>query len=151
MYIVQTLCEDAAVAARRRAIWLKFVLFIWRRTQAVRERSAKPLCNGSIPFGALHAIPRRDGFFFGHTSAMLRYMEDPDSFDTAALVVLANARMPFGKYAGRLLIDLPEAYVVWFSHKGFPKGTIGEQLKSLYTIKENGLEPLLRPLVVPEH
>jgi uncharacterized protein len=67
---------------------------------------------------------------------------DPDF-----LLRLANARMPFGKYAGRLLIDLPEAYVVWFSHQGYPQGEIGEQLASLYAIKENGLEALLRPLV----
>jgi uncharacterized protein len=63
------------------------------------------------------------------------------------LIKLANARMPFGKYAGRLLIDLPEAYVVWFAHKGWPDGEIGELLASLYAIKENGLEGLLRPLV----
>jgi uncharacterized protein len=67
--------------------------------------------------------------------------------DTAFLERLANARMPFGKYSGRLLIDLPEAYVVWFSHKGYPAGELGEQLASLYAIKENGLEGLLRPLV----
>ncbi|MBU1078941.1 MAG: DUF3820 family protein [Spirochaetes bacterium] len=74
-------------------------------------------------------------------------MDDHDHIDPALLVRLANARMPFGKYAGRLLIDLPEAYVVWFSHKGYPRGEIGELLESLYAIKENGLEPLLRPLV----
>lgn len=74
-------------------------------------------------------------------------MEDIQDLDPAFLVRLANARMPFGKYSGRLLIDLPEAYVVWFSHKGYPRGELGEQLKSLYAIKENGLEPLLRPLV----
>jgi hypothetical protein len=67
--------------------------------------------------------------------------------DTAFLERLANARMPFGKYAGRLLIDLPEAYVVWFAHQGYPKGELGEQLASLYVIKENGLESLMRPLV----
>jgi len=74
-------------------------------------------------------------------------MEEIPGFDSSALLRLANARMPFGKYAGRLLIDLPEAYVVWFSHKGYPRGEIGEQLQSLYAIKENGLESLLRPLV----
>jgi uncharacterized protein (DUF3820 family) len=63
------------------------------------------------------------------------------------IVRLANARMPFGKYAGSLLIDLPEAYVVWFSRVGYPEGEIGELLASLYAIKENGLEGLLRPLV----
>jgi uncharacterized protein (DUF3820 family) len=73
-------------------------------------------------------------------------MENP-SFDTEFLIKLANARMPFGKYSGRLLIDLPEAYVVWFSRKGYPEGEIGELLANLYAIKENGLESVLRPLV----
>jgi uncharacterized protein (DUF3820 family) len=67
--------------------------------------------------------------------------------DPRFLVRLANARMPFGKYAGSLLIDLPEAYVVWFSRVGYPEGEIGELLASLYAIKENGLEGLMRPLV----
>ena len=67
--------------------------------------------------------------------------------DAAFLERLANARMPFGKYAGLLLVDLPEAYVVWFSRKGYPGGELGEQLRSLYAIKENGLEGLLRPLL----
>jgi hypothetical protein len=76
-------------------------------------------------------------------------METPPAGDAEALVRLANARMPFGKYSGRLLIDLPEAYVVWFSHKGYPRGELGEQLQAMYAIKENGLESLLRPLVRP--
>jgi uncharacterized protein (DUF3820 family) len=70
-----------------------------------------------------------------------------DFADTAFLVELANARMPFGKYSGRLLLDLPEPYVVWFAKKGWPEGRIGEMLAALYDIKANGLEPLLRPLV----
>ncbi len=74
-------------------------------------------------------------------------MEESQVFDPSFLIRLANARMPFGKYSGRLLIELPEAYVVWFSHKGYPRGEIGELLEALYTIKENGLESLLRPLV----
>jgi uncharacterized protein len=75
-------------------------------------------------------------------------MENP-SFDPEFLIKLANARMPFGKYSGRLLIDLPEAYVVWFARKGYPEGEIGELLANLYAIKENGLESVLRPLVRP--
>jgi uncharacterized protein (DUF3820 family) len=74
-------------------------------------------------------------------------VNDPLFDNLVFLDRLANARMPFGKYAGRLLIDLPEAYVVWFSRKGYPVGRLGEQLASLHVIKENGLEPLLRPLV----
>ena len=72
-----------------------------------------------------------------------------DMPDGEALVKLANTRMPFGRYSGRLLIDLPEAYVVWFSRQGWPKGEIGGLLASLYVIKENGLEAVLRPLVHP--
>lgn len=60
------------------------------------------------------------------------------------LIKLAHAKMPFGKYEGRDLIDLPEYYVVWFSNKGFPKGQLGEQLQLVYELKLNGLEELIR-------
>lgn len=63
------------------------------------------------------------------------------------LIKLANARMPFGKYQGRFLVDLPEAYLVWFRQKGFPSGKLGEQLQVMLEIKINGLEGLIRPLV----
>lgn len=56
-------------------------------------------------------------------------------------------KMPFGKYQGRYLIDLPEYYVVWYKQKGFPPGTLGEQLSTIYEIKLNGLEHLVRPLI----
>lgn len=72
-----------------------------------------------------------------------------DLFDTAALERLANARMGFGRYAGSLLIDLPESYVLWFSRKGWPNNETGRLLAALYVIKENGMESLLRPLVHP--
>lgn len=62
--------------------------------------------------------------------------------DPKALLELAEAKMPFGKYAGRLLIDLPEPYVVWFKQKGFPTGKLGQQLETVYVIKANGLEHL---------
>ncbi len=71
----------------------------------------------------------------------------PAGFDPGFVRRLANAKMPFGKYAGMLLIDLPEAYVVWWQAKGYPSGELGLQLASLYEIKANGLEPLLRPFV----
>ena len=55
-------------------------------------------------------------------------------------------RMPFGKYKGLLLIDLPEPYVIWFEKRGFPKGELGRMLELVREIKLNGLEHLLRPL-----
>ena len=66
--------------------------------------------------------------------------------DPEALLALASARMPFGKYQGRLLIDLPEPYVVWFAKNGFPAGKLGEMLQTVYEIKVNGLEYLFAPL-----
>lgn len=63
------------------------------------------------------------------------------------LVELANAKMPFGKYAGRYLVDLPETYVLWFKGKGYPAGKLGEQLRAIEEIKTNGLESLLHPLI----
>lgn len=63
------------------------------------------------------------------------------------LVKLANMRMPFGKYKGHLLIQLPENYLVWYRTKGFPPGKLGQQLHLIYEIKVNGLEQLIYPLI----
>ena len=62
------------------------------------------------------------------------------------LLKLANTKMPYGKYKGRYLIDLPEYYVVWYKNKGFPKGQLGEMLATVYELKVNGLEELVRKL-----
>ena len=67
-------------------------------------------------------------------------------YDHRALLELAEMRMPFGRYAGRRLIDLPEPYVVWFAQQGFPAGKLGELLQAVYEIKVNGLEYLFTPL-----
>jgi uncharacterized protein (DUF3820 family) len=66
--------------------------------------------------------------------------------DHEALLELAAMRMPFGKYAGRRLIDLPEPYVVWLAQQGFPAGKLGRMLQAVYEIKLNGLEFLFDPL-----
>lgn len=62
---------------------------------------------------------------------------------------LARMQMPFGRFEGRVLIDLPEPYVVWFQRNGYPKGRIGKLLGLLYEVKANGLEPLFDPLRNP--
>lgn len=64
-----------------------------------------------------------------------------------ALVEAINQTMPFGKYAGRPLLKLPEPYLVWFKQKGFPEGKLGKQLALIYEVKRNGLEPVLLPLL----
>lgn len=64
------------------------------------------------------------------------------------LVKLKTTVMPFGKYQGVPLIDLPETYVVWFHTKGFPEGNLGQLLGLLYEIKLNGLEHLVYSLKV---
>jgi uncharacterized protein (DUF3820 family) len=71
-------------------------------------------------------------------------MIQPIEPDKKAFLALASAKMPFGKYKGRRLIDLPEPYLVWFSRKGFPEGRLGEMLQTVYEIKLNGLEYLFK-------
>ena len=76
---------------------------------------------------------------------------DPNSLyetlgDGEALVSLARTVMPFGRYAGRYLVDLPEHYVLWFKNKGFPEGELGRRMAAICEIQANGLEHLLRPL-----
>ena len=66
--------------------------------------------------------------------------------DPEVLLKVAKTRMPFGRYKGRLLMDLPGPYVLWFAKKGFPEGELGRLLNLLYEVKVNGLEYLLKPL-----
>lgn len=63
------------------------------------------------------------------------------------LIKLANTKMPFGKFEGHYLVNLPEAYFIWYRQKGFPKGKLGEQMQLMLEIKSNGLEGLIRPLI----
>ena len=66
-----------------------------------------------------------------------------DSHDLERLVTLA---MPFGKYKGRLMADLPGHYLNWFAREGFPPGEIGRLLTLMQELDHNGLRPLLDPL-----
>jgi uncharacterized protein (DUF3820 family) len=59
---------------------------------------------------------------------------------------LVSIAMPYGKYKGRLICELPEYYLVWYENKGFPEGKIGVLLATMYEIKLNGLEYLLKPI-----
>lgn len=63
------------------------------------------------------------------------------------LIDAINQTMPFGKYQGRKLLELPEPYLVWFNKQGFPDNKLGQQLALIYEVKLNGLEGMLRPLL----
>ena len=62
-------------------------------------------------------------------------------YDPELLMTLIRMRMPFGKYEGRLLCDLPVSYLEWFERKGYPKGKLGMLLQTLHVIKTNGRQP----------
>ena len=67
-------------------------------------------------------------------------------FDKQDLLKIANMKMPFGKYAGRRLIDVPEEYLLWFAKKGFPEGQLGALLHLCLEIHTNGLKHIIEPL-----
>jgi hypothetical protein len=67
-------------------------------------------------------------------------------FEKEDLLKVANQTMPFGKYKGTALIDLPEGYLLWFVDRGFPTGQLGQMMQLTLEIKINGLESLIDPL-----
>lgn len=62
------------------------------------------------------------------------------------LLKLARVKMPFGRYAGSLLIDVPEEYYLWFAKKGFPEGELGQLMQLCLELKIEGLDVLVKPL-----
>jgi uncharacterized protein (DUF3820 family) len=68
------------------------------------------------------------------------------NLDPELLPKLLTTRMPFGKYEGRVIADLPGNYLNWFAREGFPKGEVGRLLALMQTIDHNGLKHLLNPL-----
>lgn len=66
--------------------------------------------------------------------------------DPQLLLQLVNMKMPFGKYKGTTLCNLPVYYLEWFQRKGFPEGKLGMLLQTIYEIKINGLENLLETI-----
>lgn len=72
-----------------------------------------------------------------------------NGIDQQILLEVVRNRMPFGKYKGTLLADLPISYLEWFQRKGgFPENRLGQQLSTVYEIKLNGLEEILRTLKI---
>ena len=74
-------------------------------------------------------------------------MVTTDMLDKQNLIKLASIRMPFGKYAGRVLIDLPEEYLLWFARKEqFPEGELGALMQLCLALKVEGLDSVVKPL-----
>ncbi|HYD96962.1 MAG TPA: DUF3820 family protein [Noviherbaspirillum sp.] len=69
--------------------------------------------------------------------------------DPQLLELLVSRTMPFGKYKGRLLADLPGHYLGWFAREGFPPGELGRLLALMYELDHNNLKGLLDPLRLP--
>lgn len=67
-------------------------------------------------------------------------------FEKTDLIKIARTQMPFGKYQGRFLIDIPEEYLLWMAKEGFPDNQLGMLLSLTLEIKVEGLEPLIAPL-----
>ena len=72
--------------------------------------------------------------------------ETGSGVDPTMLLQIVSMKMPFGRYKGTLLCNLPIFYLEWFQRKGFPTGKLGVLLQTIYEIKLNGLEYLLEPL-----
>ena len=66
--------------------------------------------------------------------------------DSQLILTLVEMKMPFGRFKGMLLCDLPVSYLEWFNRKGFPEGKLGVLLQTMLEIKMNGLDDLLNPL-----
>lgn len=75
--------------------------------------------------------------------------QEPPQFDKKILLEIVRTKMPFGKYSGTLIADLPISYLEWFLRKGgFPKGRLGDLLSTTYEIKNNGLQEIIRKLKI---
>jgi len=85
-------------------------------------------------------VPHRPGARYGPKGVHNTRMQ------TADLAHLVTVTMPFGKYKGRLIADLPGPYLNWLAREGFPRGEIGRQLALMHEIDHNGLRDLLEPL-----
>lgn len=72
-------------------------------------------------------------------------------FDKSDLIRLITFTMPYGKYQGRVLIDIPEEYLLWLNQKGMPSGQLGHLLSLALELKINGLEGILEPLRKGRH
>lgn len=68
-------------------------------------------------------------------------------YDQTFLIKLVRTKMPFGQYNGRYITGLPVHYLEWFSRQGWPTGQLGQYLATMFEIKTNGLDDILKPII----
>ncbi|TVR18405.1 MAG: hypothetical protein EA391_02375 [Balneolaceae bacterium] len=71
-------------------------------------------------------------------------------YDPTFLIRLVNARMPYGRFKGRFITELPVFYLEWIHRKGYPSGNLGQYLSTMHEVKINGLEHILKPIIRDE-
>lgn len=72
---------------------------------------------------------------------------NPTAYNREILIGVINEKMPYGKYKGVNIYKIPVHYLEWMAQQGFPKGKLGVMLSTIYEIKINGLEDILKPLI----
>ena len=77
----------------------------------------------------------------------MKEIDFDENFSEEHFRALLDTKMPFGKFKGFAIADLPEPYLVWFKQQGFPDSQLGAQLAMMYEVKLNGLEKMLMPLL----
>ncbi len=85
-------------------------------------------------------------WFCGGGAWVAEVLMDNDAMNSGDLLLLVTRTMPYGKYKGRLIADLPGHYLGWFAREGFPAGELGRLIALMYEIDHNGLSSLLTPL-----
>jgi uncharacterized protein (DUF3820 family) len=94
------------------------------------------------PFLSLKTLVKRDWY----ECANVRVAAQQIIMNPEYLQLLVTREMPYGKYKGRLIADLPGHYLGWFAREGFPSGELGTLIALMYELDHNALRHLLDPL-----
>jgi uncharacterized protein len=99
----------------------------------------------------LSGLRRASKKYFRTDNEQWPFMMDNKKPNEEILIKLANYRMPYGRFADRLLLEIPEEYYIWFRNKGFPEGELGDFMSMMLELKTNGIEHVLVPLKKPDN
>jgi hypothetical protein len=91
-------------------------------------------------------LPVYDTLHYNAATTHKKYRDGSTMIEKQHLIKIANMKMPFGRYQGRVLLDLPDEYLLWFRKQGFPKGELGLLLELTLEVKTEGTDSVLQPL-----